>query len=133
MSESSLLTIPILDIIHRPVFYLNATFQKLHFISAFRWNILRWIQNKGLASVSDQVPKRPFFQIKDRMMDNVENGVSLSQTHYFVVDWLFHYDDTLHNGSLSELCAAENRIQRFKHDWQKIYIISEFFSAFYCS
>jgi hypothetical protein len=38
------ITIIILDIIRRPVFYLKTTFQRLDSVSVFRWNLLKWAQ-----------------------------------------------------------------------------------------
>jgi hypothetical protein len=45
--------IVVLEIIHRPVFYLkHMTFQRLDSVSVFRWNLLSWAQSIELVPIS---------------------------------------------------------------------------------
>jgi hypothetical protein len=48
-------TITILDVIHRPVFYLNTTSRRLNSVSVFRWNVLSLAQQIELVSVCLQI------------------------------------------------------------------------------
>jgi hypothetical protein len=50
------ITITLLDIIRRHAFFLNSTFRRLDSVSVFRWNLLRWAQQKELVFVSELVP-----------------------------------------------------------------------------
>jgi hypothetical protein len=69
--------ITILDIIHRPVFYLKHNFRRLASTSVFRWNLLTWVRQTELVSVFEDTETE--FSLRNVVlntnwtMDNVQN------------------------------------------------------------
>jgi hypothetical protein len=64
----------LLDIVHRPAFYLNTTFRTLYSVSVFRCDLLRWAQQIQLISVSGDA-QLSRFRLKTETESSVRNVV----------------------------------------------------------